>query len=223
MQHTPLGADVAEDVHCSSCPCRPSSYQVVLSKRHRVDQTGVLITLGLLGVVAVVVAVAIGWWWWLRKRVEEAEGWLQAEATIESGGLEGTAQSWARLPTFAFSYRIAGRYYSGRFVLFRYRTDPDSSLIERMIGRKLQVRYDPRRPEVWFIPDKEIEGCKVEQKIGPHFIAFYPKNEPTPLTLTPRPGLFRTLVAMRSSPVSGHEGWWIVSDRLPQVFRLIFR
>ena len=143
---------------------------------HRVDETGVQITLGLLGVVAIVVAVAIGWWWWQRKRVEQAEGWLQAEATIESGGLEGTAQGRARLPTFAFSYQIAGKYYSGRFALLRYTADPDRALIDRMIGRKLQVRYDPRRPEVWFIPDKVIKGCKVEQKMGPHFIALYPKN-----------------------------------------------
>ncbi len=140
------------------------------------DETGVQIILGLLGIVAIVVAIAIGWWWRQRKRMEEAEGWLPVEATIETGGLEAAAQGRARLPTFAFSYRIAGKYYSGRFALLQDTADPDRSLIDRMIGRKLQVRYDPRRPEVWFIPDKVIEGCKVEQKMGPHFIGLYPKN-----------------------------------------------
>jgi Protein of unknown function (DUF3592) len=143
---------------------------------HRVDETGVQITLGLLAVVAIVAAVAVGWWWGQRKRVEESEGWLQAEATIESGGLEGTAQGRARLPTFAFSYEVAGKYYSGRFALLQHAADPDRSLRDRMIGRKLQVRYDPRRPEVWFIPAKVIEGCEVEQKMGPHFIALHPKG-----------------------------------------------
>jgi hypothetical protein len=38
----------------------------------------------------------------------------------------------------------------------------------RMIGRKLQVRYDPARPDVWFIPDALIGGCKIEQKLAPH-------------------------------------------------------
>jgi Protein of unknown function (DUF3592) len=141
-----------------------------------VDETGVQIIFGLLGVVAVVVVVAAGWWWWQRKRVEETEEWLQAEATIESGRLEGTAQGRIKLPTFAFSYQIAGKYYSGRFALMPYTTHPEISFIDRMIGRKLQVRYDPRCPEVWFIPDKVIEGCKVEQKMGPHVIGFYPKD-----------------------------------------------
>jgi len=197
MRHTLLGADIAEDVqlllifsaHAFFLPGRVVEtrafsgtgtiglpelmYTAII---HRMDETGVQITLVLLGLVAIVVAVAIGWWWRQRKRVEETEGWFQTEATIESGGLEGTAQGRARLPTFAFSYQIAGKYYSGRFALLRHTADPDRSLIDRMIGRKLQVRYDPRRPEVWFIPDKVIEGCKVEQKVGPHFIALYPKN-----------------------------------------------
>jgi hypothetical protein len=141
-----------------------------------VDETGVQITLGLLGVVAIVVAIAIGWWWWQRKRVEETEGWLQTEASIESGGLEGAAQGRVRLLTFTFSYQIAGKYYSGRFALLRHTADPESSLIDRMIGRKIQVRCDPRRPEVWFIPEKVIEGCKVAQRMGPHFSALYPKK-----------------------------------------------
>lgn len=142
----------------------------------RVDETGVEITLGLLGVIAVVGAVALGLRWWRRKGVEKAEGWPAAEATLESGGLEEVAQGRSRLPTFAFSYQVAGKYYSGRFALVPYPTDAERSLIDRMIGRKLQVRYDPRHPELWFIPDKMIEGCKVEQKMGPHVIGFYPKD-----------------------------------------------
>jgi len=140
-----------------------------------VDETGELIALGVLAVVAVVVAIATDWWRRQRKRVEETEAWPQAEATIESGRLEATAQGRVNVPTFAFSYQTAGKYYSGRFGLMPHTTDSDS-IIDRMIGRKLQVRYDPSRPEVWFIPDKVIEGCKVEQRMGPHVTGFYPKN-----------------------------------------------
>jgi hypothetical protein len=140
-----------------------------------VDQTGELIALGVLAVVAIVVAIAAGWWRRQQKRVQETERWPQAEATIESGRLEPTAQGRAVVPTFAFSYQTAGRFYSGRFGLMPHMTD-SQSIIERMMGRKLQVRYDPSRPEVWFIPDKMIEGCKVEQRMGPHVIGFYPKN-----------------------------------------------
>jgi hypothetical protein len=45
-----------------------------------------------------------------------------------------------------------------------------------MIGRKLQVSYDPRRPEAWFIPDEYIEGCTVEQQLSPHLVNFEPIN-----------------------------------------------
>lgn len=145
------------------------------SDNSAVDKTGELIALGVLGVVAVVVAVGAGWWWWQRKRVEETERWPQAEATIESGSLEAPAQGRFNLPTFAFSYQAAGKYYSGCFGLMPHTTDSDA-LIDRMIGRKLQVRYDPSRPEVCFIPDRVIEGCEVEQKMGPHVAGFYPKN-----------------------------------------------
>ena len=57
------------------------------SDNSAVDQTGELIALGVLAVVAVVVAIAIGWWRRQRKRVEETEAWPQAEAAVESGRL----------------------------------------------------------------------------------------------------------------------------------------
>jgi len=44
-----------------------------------------------------------------------------------------------------------------------------------MVGHRLRVHYDPRRPKIWFIPDERIEGCKVEQKMGPHVMALYPR------------------------------------------------
>ncbi|HWH58036.1 MAG TPA: hypothetical protein VN682_10420 [Terriglobales bacterium] len=80
-----------------------------------VHETGQMIALGALGVVAVVAAVGGSWLWGQRKRVEQTERWSQAEATIESGRFEAPAQGRVSLPTFAFSYNVAGNYYSGRF------------------------------------------------------------------------------------------------------------
>jgi len=45
-----------------------------------------------------------------------------------------------------------------------------------MIGRKLAVGYDPGHPDRWLIPDEIIDGCKVEQKMGPHLVGDYPKD-----------------------------------------------
>jgi hypothetical protein len=50
-------------------------------------------------------------------------------------------------------------------------------MIGRMIGRTLQLRYDPHHPEVWFIPDDLIDGCQVQEKIGSHLIhSYYPRD-----------------------------------------------
>jgi hypothetical protein len=81
-----------------------------------------------------------------------------------------------KLPVFAFSYQVFGEYHSGRFALMPYTTEPDESFTSRMIGRKLQLRYDPAHPEQWFIPDELIEGCKVEQKLGRVLTTFCPKD-----------------------------------------------
>jgi hypothetical protein len=143
------------------------------------DQTGIYLSLGALGIVAVVVIV-MAWWWHREKRnTEIAQSWPTAEATIESGALENVTDSSAKaplvLPVLAFSYQVLGNYYSGRFALSHINTEKDE-LIRRMIGRKLQVRYNPTSPAIWYIPDEHIEGCKVEQRIGPHIVALYPKD-----------------------------------------------
>jgi hypothetical protein len=139
------------------------------------DQTGVYISLGLLSIVMAVVVVFAWEWRRQRRSVEEAGTWPVTEATIESGAVERTAESRAVLPTFAFSYQIVGEYYSGRFGLIPADTD-SAALIDPMIGRKLQLRYNPLQPAVWFIADERIEGCKVEQKLGPHVVGLYPKD-----------------------------------------------
>ena len=139
------------------------------------DETGVELMLGVLAVVAM--AAGIMTWWWLRqkRRVAITREWILTDATIESGALEPTIETRAVLPTFAFSYQVAGEYFSGRFGLTPSNIGAQE-LIDRMTGRKVQLRYDPAQPEVWFIPDGQIEGCKVEQKIGPHVIGLYPRD-----------------------------------------------
>ena len=126
-----------------------------------------------------IVAGVVGAWLWSFKRVRGTAGWPLTEGTIESAAPEIVTtygRPNVRLPTFAFSYKVAGEYYSGRFSLMPYITDPDDGLTSRMIGRKLAVKYDPRRPEVWFIPEKLIEGCKVEQKMSHSLIGLQPRD-----------------------------------------------
>jgi hypothetical protein len=121
---------------------------------------------------------ALSWWIYQTIKRSKARHWPLTEATIESGSVEVVARSRygvVRLPVFAFSYEVAGTYFGGRFALLPYITDPDESLFSRMTGRKLQVHYNPGRFEEWYLPDKIIEGCKIEQKIGPHLNSYYPQ------------------------------------------------
>ncbi|HKN17089.1 MAG TPA: DUF3592 domain-containing protein [Candidatus Sulfotelmatobacter sp.] len=129
----------------------------------------------LLGLAAARVVQSVRWW----IRATKAKRWPTSEATIESGGVEVVARNRhgkVELPVFAFSYRVGTGYYGGRFALLPYITDPDESIIGRMIGRKVQVRYDPKDAAVWFIPDELIEGCKVEQKISQNFVNYPPRD-----------------------------------------------
>jgi uncharacterized protein DUF3592 len=125
------------------------------------------------------VLVVAGRWFWKRTQVRKTAGWPIVEATIETGDFEVVARTRGaavRLPVLAFSYEISGERYSGRFALLPYITDPGASIVARMTGRKLPVRYDPEHPEKWYIPDKLMEGCKVEQKMDPHFLDLYPSD-----------------------------------------------
>jgi hypothetical protein len=141
-----------------------------------VDSTGVAILAGTFVFTCAVAAVFALWWWRKKREVDEARRWPQKEATVETAALEpATEGRYGRFPTFGFSYEVAGESYSGRFSLVRPRTVPRESLLRQLVGHKLHVHYDPQRPEVWFIPDELIEGCKVEQKMGPHLIALYPR------------------------------------------------
>lgn len=130
---------------------------------------------------AILATAAIGLAMWLRRRMlaHLAGKWPMTEATIESGRREVVARNRfgiIELPVFAFSYKVRGQYYPGRFALSPYITDPGDGVISRMIGRRLQIHYDPTDPSAWFIPDELIEGCRVEQKFDPHFISYPPKN-----------------------------------------------
>ena len=126
--------------------------------------------------VTIVIVVKL----WHRHVARNAERWPSVEGVIESGQMEAAASGGSKpkvvLPVFAFSYEVTGEYYGGRFALLPYVTDLGESIIERMIGRKLQIHYDPKKPETWFIADKLIEGCKVEQKFTPDWFSFPPPN-----------------------------------------------
>ena len=140
------------------------------------DAVGVAILAGLLCIVG----LSIAWWRWQQLRMIKAQKeWPRTDATIQSARLETVASgrgSKIILPVFGFSYKVNDDYYSGYFSLMPYTVEYEDSILARMTNRVLPVCYNPEHPEKWLLPEQMIEGYKVEQKMGPHMLRFYPRN-----------------------------------------------
>jgi hypothetical protein len=138
------------------------------------DSTGAEILLGLIGIVLLICA----WYWRQFRRLRTARAWPTTEATIQSGDMEVVAAGRGgedRAPVFAFSYRVAGEYYSGRFSIV-YSADNDA-LIQEMVNKKFQVHYNPAKPEAYLVPDDLVSShLKIEQRLGLHFLGLYPRD-----------------------------------------------
>lgn len=137
-----------------------------------------------MGILAVMLSIPFPiflflWGRWQKSKLTKAKQWPRTEATIQTGAIEVVAPhlgSAMRLPVFAFSCQVGGEYYSGRFALMPYTVQYDDSLVNRMIGRKLLICYDSAHPDRCLIPDDMIDGYKVEQKMGPHLLDYYPSD-----------------------------------------------
>ena len=114
---------------------------------------------------------------WRNSRVEAAQAWPMTEATVQSGEMEVVASTRGgdvSIPCFAFSYVVKGEYYSGRFGLLPNFGNPDQ-VISRMKDRKFQIHYDPAKPEAYYIPGEQMEGCDIEQRLSDRLVDMYPK------------------------------------------------
>ncbi len=108
---------------------------------------------------------------------DKAKLWPNVEATIQSGKLEVVRHlrfGNIQLPVFEFSYAVDQKRFAERFALSMH-TESADSLISKMVGRKVNVQYDPHNPASFYIPGKTIEGCKIEQKIG-SLVRLYPRD-----------------------------------------------
>jgi hypothetical protein len=110
---------------------------------------------------AICIVAALSIWAALKsKHAEEAESWPSTVATIQSAAIENHGGRYALdLPCFAFSYVVNGEYYSGRFSLSA-NGDRADELLREMIGRKIAVQFNPKKPARHSMPDERIEGCE---------------------------------------------------------------
>jgi hypothetical protein len=99
-----------------------------------------------------------------KRRLKDAADWPETEATIQSAKMELVERIGhlrEELPFFVFSYVVNSEYHSGRFGL-RAAKDRMSSLVRDWVGTKITVRYDPKRPSVYCLPDElPVDGIRV--------------------------------------------------------------
>lgn len=105
---------------------------------------------GILGLLLAIPGVCVGWWVWRLRGVKAAKTWPRTEATIESAAPEVVESNFQGMPVklFAFSYKVNGEYYSGRFALMPYISDPPGeNLCPRMRGRNWKSATIPSDPK----------------------------------------------------------------------------
>ena len=102
----------------------------------------------------------------LRKRA--SKNWPTTEATIDSGivGFRGPLSGLPRIlyrVHFTYSYKVSGSQHVGRFFLLANGKSTGESLRQELMGRRVLVKFDDRKPGVAILIDSELAGKRVMQ------------------------------------------------------------
>jgi hypothetical protein len=118
----------------------------------------------LLTVVVAALLYRFGRLYMAKWRLKDAVGWPETKATIQSAEMEiveRVGHLRESLPFFSFSYAVDSEYYSGRFGI-RVADDRASTLMREWVDTEITVRYDPKRPSVFSLPDElPVDGFRV--------------------------------------------------------------
>jgi hypothetical protein len=97
--------------------------------------------------------------WQISRRKHEAQEWPATEATIQSVRKVSVPQGRSRvlIDVGDFSYIVNNDYYSGRTMISRS-FSTHQAISKDLTGQKIQVRYNPRNPEKYSVPQQELGG-----------------------------------------------------------------
>jgi len=122
---------------------------------------------------------------WLVRRPagpDRAADWPVTEGTIHSVGIVPGGRNSPPVDVCDFSYVVKDEYYSGRLALSRpnegrlavCRPFTSDGSPKDLINQKIQVRYNPRKPEKYSVLPAELGGFLLDpcgellgQEIGP--------------------------------------------------------
>jgi len=88
---------------------------------------------------------------------KKAANWPAAEATIQSVSrvVVSTGRHSYSVIAGDFSYIVNNEYYSGRLKISRSFSTHDATP-KGLVDQKVQVRYNPRKPEQYSVPPQEV-------------------------------------------------------------------
>jgi hypothetical protein len=93
--------------------------------------------------------------------------WPPATATVHMAGAEYIEGSETELgynrSLFGYSYEIDGVRYAGLFAIAARDAEEASLLQHKLDGQSVSVRFNPARPGVSVLVDREIEGFRAMQ------------------------------------------------------------
>ena len=115
---------------------------------------GLIILCALVALAALVV-----WLVWQSGRPNKAASWPVAEGIIQSVGtvVVSAGKGSYKVDVGDFSYAVNNEYYSGRLrISSSYSADDRAP--RALIHQKIQVRYDPQKPEEYSVNQQEFEG-----------------------------------------------------------------
>lgn len=108
-------------------------------------------------------------------RSKKAASWPVTEGTIQSVGkvvVDAGRNSYS-VDIGDFSYKVDDEYYSGRLTISRSFSTGDH-LPRDLVNEKIQVHYDPRKPQRYSVPQAELGGFLLDpfdepfgQDVGP--------------------------------------------------------
>jgi len=92
-------------------------------------------------------------------RPEKAANWPVTEGTIQSVSkvVVNAGRNSSSVDVGDFSYNVNNEYYSGRLTISRSFSTGDGSPRD-LTHQKIQVRYNPQKPEKFSVPPQELGG-----------------------------------------------------------------
>jgi hypothetical protein len=116
---------------------------------------GFIVVCVLAALVVGVIGRVLNW----GSRPDKTASWPVAEGTVQfvDTALVRGFLGVSLVDTGEFSYSVNDEYYSGK-LMFSRRSSTDGRPPRALINQKIQVRYDPRKPEKYSVPKQEVNG-----------------------------------------------------------------